>query len=171
MPSTRHTTELLQRRHEVATRYLHGEQQYHIARAMGVSQSQISLDLKAIRAMWLASLVRDFDAMKSVELAKIDECERQFWSGWQRSLQPREVTLTEATEGEKPTRKASVRKEGQAGDPRFLDGVLRCVQQRCKILGLDVESQALKEMSTGMADLLAQARSDQGTPQAPMAEA
>ena len=49
--------------------------------------------------------------------------------------------MTEAIEGKTPRRKASVKKEGQAGDPRFLDGVLKCVERRCSILGLDAPKQ------------------------------
>ena len=141
--------QLLQRRQEVAQRYLRGEQQYDIGRALGVSQAQISLDLKVVRELWLASTLRNFDALKSEQLAKIDQIEIAAWQGWERSLQPREVSLTEATEGgeilgddgkprpKAPSRKASVRREGQAGDPRFLERVQKCIDQRCTILGLN----------------------------------
>jgi hypothetical protein len=56
--------------------------------------------------------------------------------------------VTEATKGgeyvrgegrgrrKSPSRKTSVRREGQAGDPRFLERVQECVKQRCAILGL-----------------------------------
>jgi hypothetical protein len=30
-----------------------------------------------------------------------------------------------------------MRKEGQAGNPAFLAGVLTCIERRCSILGLD----------------------------------
>ena len=149
MPSTRNLTQVLARRQEVATRYLRGEQQYTIARAVGVSQSQISLDLKALRDLWLASSLRDFDALKSEQLAKIDQVEVAAWAAWERSQQPREVSLTEQTEGgevvgadgtsqpKRPTRKASMRREGQSGDPRFLAVIQKCIDQRCVILGLE----------------------------------
>lgn len=149
MPGTRNITVVLERRQVVAQRYLHGDMQSEIAHALHISQAQVSYDLKAVREMWLASLISDFDAKKAQELAKIDAVEVAAWQGWERSLQPREVSLTEATEGgevvgedgtprlKAPTRKASMRREGQAGDPRFLDGVLKCVAQRCAILGLN----------------------------------
>lgn len=164
-----------ERRQEVAARYLHGEYQSAIAKTLGVSQAQISKDLHVIRRHWLASTLRDFDAAKAQELAKIDAAERAYWDGWQRSQQPREVSLTEATEGgpDGPKRKASMRREGQAGDPRFLDGVLACVRQRCAILGLSAETEALKDASMGLAALLDQARqlAAQPPPQRPLAEA
>lgn len=137
MPSTRHVMDILERRQQVASLYLQRKMQSEIARQLGVTQAQISYDLKAVREMWLASSVRAFDAAKAQELAKIDEAERAYWQGWQRSLEPREVSVTEQTQGDTTSRKASVRREGQAGDPRFLDGVLKCIERRCGILGLE----------------------------------
>lgn len=143
MKSSRETTEVWARRQEVASRYLRGEQQTEIARAFGLSQAQISKDLAAVRAAWLASAVRDFDAAKAQELARIDEVEREYWLGWERSKQDKEVSVQE-TDGkldEKTKRpkikKAVLRKEGQSGNPAFLAGVLTCIERRCAILGLD----------------------------------
>jgi len=123
-----------QRRADVAARYLRGEMQSQIAASYGLSRQQITADLATIRAAWLASAVRDFDAAKAEELAKVDEVERAAWDGWARSQQPKEVTHQEDRDGK---RKASLRKEGQAGNPAFLQVVLTCIDKRCAILGLD----------------------------------
>lgn len=136
-PTPHDTIRLAQRRQLVAARYLRGEYQSQIAQDLGLTQAQISLDLKAIRAEWLKATLRDFDALKGEQLAKIDAIELEAWASWEKSKQPREVTITEATEGPRPGRKASVRKEGQVGDPRFLSEILKCVERRCSLLGLD----------------------------------
>jgi len=122
------------RRQEVARRYLKGELQAQIAQSFGVSQQQISQDLRAVRALWLAAAVRDFDAARAQELAKIDAVEREYWSAWERSQQDKESEFEE--NGPKGRRTGS-RSEGQAGNPAFLDGVLKCIDKRCQILGLD----------------------------------
>ena len=147
-----------ERRQYVATKYLQGAMQSQIARDLGLSQSQISLDLKAIRAEWLKSAIRDFDEAKSIELAKLDAAEQAYWQGWERSCKDREISLTKAVQGDKARNEASVRRERQAGDPRFLDGVLKCIAQRCDILGLSIATEAAKELSSGLAGLLAQAK-------------
>ncbi len=138
----RHDTEVLSRRAEVARRYLQGEMQEQIAQSFGVTQGQISQDLKAIRAAWLASAVRDFDALKAQELAKIDAVEREYWLAWERSKKDKEISTQEGGEVDPQTRKPRIkkvvlRKEGQAGNPAFLAGVLTCIERRCAILGLD----------------------------------
>jgi len=138
----RHDTEVLSRRTEVARRYLQGEMQEQIAQSFGVTQGQICQDLKAIRAAWLASAVRDFDALKAQELAKIDAVEREYWLAWERSKKDKEISVQEGGEVDPQTRKPRIkkvvmRKEGQAGNPAFLAGVLTCIERRCSILGLD----------------------------------
>lgn len=114
-PNPRPEMRLLQRRAEVAKRYLSGEQQWDIARALNVDQSQISRDLKAINALWLDSLCEAHDGKRALELAKIDANEIRYLEGWERSH----------------------REETHAGDPRFLDGVMKCIERRCALLGLD----------------------------------
>jgi hypothetical protein len=133
------TSLAVQERHQtVAALYLQRKMQSEIARIVGVSQQQVSFDLKAIRLVWQASTLRDFDAARSEELARVDVAEAAYWDGWQRSQQVHEVTTTEAhDDGAIARRKATLRKEAQSGDPRFLDGVLRCIERRCALLGLD----------------------------------
>lgn len=134
--STRNTTEVAKRRQEVAERYLRGEYQSAIAQSFGVDTATISRDLAAIRAQWLAAAVRDFDAAKAQELAKIDEVERAAWAAWERSTQDKEVAVQEAG-ADKKLKKATLRKEGQSGNPAFLNTILTCIERRCAILGLD----------------------------------
>ena len=63
---------------------------------------------------------------------------REYWQAWIRSTEDKEATLTEKVEATTTTRsKAQIRKEGQAGDPRFLAGVQWCIERRCKLIGLD----------------------------------
>lgn len=185
MPGSRNDFRVLERRTDVARRYLQGEHQPAIARALHVSQPQISQDLKVLRQAWLASALRDFDALKAEQLAKVDEVERAAWAGWARSQEDREITFTQAREGgdlvidgqrhpRSAQRTANVRKEGQAGDPRFLQTIQKCIDQRCAILGLGEEQAAIKTASLGLATLLEQARAEPMPPATPppgMAEA
>ena len=124
----------------VARRYLMGESQGKIAIDLKMSQQTISLDLKLIRSRWLESSVRDFDAAKSIELAKIDLVEAEFWQQWEKSKElkrtrKQEDGLTERGEIIKTT----VVEEQRCGHPAYLNGVMTCIERRCKLLGLDSE--------------------------------
>lgn len=151
-----------QRRRQTASLYLQGKWQSEIAQILGCSQTQVSYDLKLLQKRWYQESIEDIDKRKAMELQRIDEVERAAWEGWKRSLQPREMTLTEAREGHQPGRKASVRKEGQAGDPRFLERIQKAIDQRTAILGIGAAQEALKNAGLGLAALLDEARVQAG---------
>lgn len=89
--------------------YLKGKTQQEIADELGVSRSQIEYDLNQIRHRWSTQTVYNLDQYKAKELAKLDALEREHWQAW----------------------------EASEDDPRFLDGVLKCIERRAKLLGLD----------------------------------
>ena len=124
----------------------------------------------AIQRLWLKSSIRDFDSVKSEQLAKIDAVERAAWQAWDGSLKPREITVQEVSDGEHQAKRVSIRREQQGGDPRFLQIIQKCIDQRCDILGISTSTEAVKALGTGLAALLAQAQGPAEAAQ-PMAEA
>jgi hypothetical protein len=110
---------------------------YQIAQELDISDATVARDLKEIQKLWLASSLRDFDAARAQEIAKIDQAEREYWAAWQRSQVPApdepQFYRTDAQGNETGQPRPWVK----PGDPRFLQGVERCVERRCKLLGLD----------------------------------
>ena len=141
---------ILERRKNVAARYVRGQTQWEIARAFEVDQGTISRDLAAIRAEWLESSLRDFGALKAEQLAKIDAVEQSAWQGWLKSQENAETLRAEVNDGRQRSAKIS---KGQAGDPRFLTIVLDCVRRRCEILGLDAQNEHARA-TNALADYL-----------------
>ena len=137
---------IAERRHRVAALYLQGRTQWEIARTVQRSQGTICTDLKAIEAEWLRSAVMDVNARKARELAKVDRVEREAYRGWRRSLKNAEKTRKKAIDaGDGQRKEAETISEGQAGDPRFLQIVMSCIERRCKLLGADAPQK--KELS------------------------
>lgn len=185
--SRQHRLQIEKRRQDISALYLQQKTQVEIAVLLGMDQQLVSYDLKAIHARWLKEAVQNLDERKALELQKIDAVEREAWAAWERSQAPRKITLTESTEGgesilengtrvpKSPLRKASVRREGQGGDPRFLERIQKCIDQRCAILGVGAQQDALKQAAGGLAALLDEARQQRPVPEAssapPMAEA
>ena len=120
----------------MADLYLQGWLQADIATELGIDQSTVSRDLKALHKEWLASALVDIDKAKARELAEIDHLEREYWAAWMRSCEDVETTRQEGDPQATPSRVVQTRK-GQAGDPRFLQGVQWCIERRCKILGIE----------------------------------
>ena len=134
----RSSSELARDRRRISDLYLRGWIQADIAEKLGVSQATISGDIKALHRDWLKSSLIDFDKAKARELAKIDDLERINYAAWERSCEDAESTtkkmIGDPTTGRKEMSKTA---KGQAGDPRFLQGIQWCIDRRCKILGVD----------------------------------
>lgn len=130
----------------VAELHCQGQTQTVMAERIGVSQQQISLDLKVVEERWRKAAIGDVDAVRGRELAKIDHLERTYWASWLRSLEEKQITSTKRRGGlrlvgkaekEQTTTEASLRKEQRDGNPAYLSGIQWCIERRCKIWGLD----------------------------------
>ena len=132
----RSTAQRARDRRKIADLYLQGWLQADIAGFLGVSPSTISNDLKALQGAWLQSTLMDFDEAKARELAKVDRLEREYWEAWIHSCEDAETIRQEGNPKKDPSRVIKTSK-GQAGDPRFLQGVQWCIDKRCKIIGID----------------------------------
>jgi len=125
----------------VADRYLAGETMAEIAGELGLSTRQISYDLKKVREDWQAAALADITEIMSRELARIDRIERKAWEAWEKSCGERRSTTEETItkplkDGVAIQEKITESKQELIGDPRFLEVVLRCIERRCKLLGL-----------------------------------
>lgn len=117
-------------------------------REYSLALGTIYSDLREIRAEWQESYLRDFDAAKAKELARLDKLEREYWEAWERSQSDKEMSESESTTDEHENkagatvqsysrRKAKRKTEARDGDDKFLAGVERCITLRAKLLGLD----------------------------------
>lgn len=134
---TRNKRTPLQRKQDrvkIAEMYIRGMYQSEIAKELGLSQQQISSDLKKIQKEWQKTTTIALDEYKSKELAKIDHLERTYWQEWEISrleIKTKTLKTKDAEHMEK-----TLKEEERCGDPRYLLGVQWCIEQRCKILGI-----------------------------------
>jgi hypothetical protein len=133
-PSQTKTPGHLERRKNVARRYLQGQTQAEIALAFETDQATISRDLSEIQKEWLTAAILDGGIWTARELAKIDEVERLAWTGWFRSQENAETLRARRHEDTGETEKVV---RNQAGDAGFLQVILTCIQRRCDLLGLN----------------------------------
>jgi len=135
-------------RARIADMYLDGMEQTEIAEKFGLAQSQISYDLKKIQEEWLHNTTMNLDAHKAEEVAKTLQTERMYRDIYRKSLndfKAQTATLHAERPGDKKekTKEKSlpviqvIHTENRNGDPRALDGILKCIERRCKLLGLD----------------------------------
>ncbi len=121
------------RRSKTGELYLRGLTQVDIARMLNICQQTVSNDIAACRKEWLAHRLLQMDEIIAVQLAKIDRAEAAAWDGYDRSCeQARSKRTKEDSRGAEVTRTV----EGRDGNPRFLELALRCVRERCELLGV-----------------------------------
>lgn len=108
-----------------------------------LSITQIHFDIAELKKRWREAAKEDVEARLAQELRRIDEIEREAKEAWERSRQQSVRTTQERVERpngktakDDATRVQIVREE-HVGDPRFLDIVMNCVTQRCRLLGIN----------------------------------
>lgn len=124
-------------RERITSLYLRGVRQVDIAAELGVSQPQVSYDLKKIQEQWRKRTAIDLDEAKQRELARIDELEREYWNAWRRSLGDFKKKRTETRENSKGSFSTStVEISEMGGNPSYLAGIQWCISERFKVLGI-----------------------------------
>jgi hypothetical protein len=83
------------------------------------------------------------EELRQREVVKCEVIEREAWEQWRRSTE-NAVCVTTTTgidgdddEAESEPAKKVVKEEGQSGNPALLDKVLKAMERRAKLLGLD----------------------------------
>lgn len=127
--------QMLEHRAQAAAWHKEGRSNLEIAEMLGIEPYTVSRDLAFVRAKLMENAINDLDAARKAELAKLDVIEAEAWEAWERSKQPR--ISKSATKGD-TVNKQSVKEEERGGDPRYMEIILRCSDQRAKILGLVV---------------------------------
>lgn len=122
--------------------------QFQICDRLGMARSQqktISTDIREIKRLWRENITQDMDVHQERELAKLDELERTYWEGWERSRltsienrkQRKSIPVADSDGVATEDTETTTTQPDRDGNPAFLDGVLRCVTKRCQLLGLD----------------------------------
>lgn len=89
---------------------------------------------------------------KEIELTKINKLEVEYWEAWERSKRPYESTSETKTKGDgkaMQVNQVKTDKRAMNGDPRFLEGIHRCVEMRNKLLGIEVPQIQITQNNTG----------------------
>lgn len=123
--------------------YLQGKTIVAIATELKLAPRTVTTEMQRIRERWMKSSLQNFDHLKSEQLAKIDTLEAEYWDAWKRSVGTKEESTTGRKQGVAASgepvdlTQAKINRWTDAGDPRFLDGVGKCIQRRCEILGFN----------------------------------
>lgn len=116
--------------------------QHEIAESLGLSRQQIGYDLTELFTRWKATAVAHYDEAIGRELARLDIVERNAWAGYERTNGVVQKRTSRPVKGKRRNQTGDgyvvveVESKDQAGDPKYLAIILRCVELRAKLLGL-----------------------------------
>lgn len=134
--------------------YLDGKSQLDIAHRLGVSQTQVSLDIQKIIQQWAEQRFTEIDRYRSEELAKLNRDEQRFTQLWLASLEFPAKVVQKSFSGKVKTKMVGGRKvmddaeslpeyfrtsttdDGSRGNPFFWEQIKWCRTERAKLLGL-----------------------------------
>jgi len=119
---------------DIARLILLGYDQKQIADELRLTPAMVSRDASEIEDRWRTSALIDFDQARARELARIEMIEREAWDAWDASKKDAETRTQSGGEG-LPAR-AQITKSTRNALKAYLDAVIWCSEQRCKILGL-----------------------------------
>jgi hypothetical protein len=161
----RNAVEKAQHRQRIAALYLAGKTQLEIAHTVAISPATVTRDLKFIQAEWLKSTLRDFDAVKAVEVAKIDQVEAEAWQAWHDS-KLESVTTSLRTDGgvdvHLTKKTATVKKVKRTGNVDYLTMVMACIDARCRIFGVYAPAKiSIQDADRILDDLIAKEAAEQ----------
>jgi hypothetical protein len=139
----------------IAEQYVKGRTQHEIARWLcekypfPLSRSLVAREIGIIQEEWHRRSTEAISRIKARQLSAIGQVERTAWERFEASCKAAERRLQEKqsaksapdkegkTEALGEKQVARVTQENRDGDPRWLELVLKCVERRCKILGID----------------------------------
>lgn len=139
-----------------------------------LSRQMITYDIAAIRREWRKYITAKIDDYIAEQLRKIDEAEAAAWEGWERSIRVAKSTVTKKLAvdrrgifymndtGEKQAIIAEqiTKNEEQAGEPQFLLVILKCVEKRAELLGLNKPTEIKHSGAVSLAELVKDAAGD-----------
>lgn len=130
-----------------------GRPQEWYAAQLDCSQATISRATKEIHRDWEARTAQNKEQMIQAEIDRLNRIEAEAWEAWAQSKKAKTVTTKEKVEqkGWHGSAKIKLTTQEPAGDPRFLDVILRCQQQRAAILGYEAPKKVNVTIEAGKA--------------------
>lgn len=127
-------------------RYIASELCKEVGEDKYISYRTVNNDIRSLLKEWEKDRIDDINHLKLIELEKINKLERTYWEAWEKSVTDYQRTnkKIKAKAGKQDNSKPSPSEQEIAttdmismGNPSYLSGIERCIQMRCKILGIE----------------------------------
>lgn len=140
---------------KISEYYIEGVNQATIAKIMGLSQSQVSNDLEAIRQGWVKETSLEIDVAKAERIKDLEKMKKEAWEAWEKSKRTRQVkTKRGGLANNTPTGRGQfeIIEEEDLGDIRYFQMYMQCHTELCKLYGLYAPNKIAQTDVTGTKD-------------------
>ena len=126
---------------ELSICYRKGWAPTRMSERFGIALRNIHRDCRILDRRYLEAQVENVSHRRAAEVAKIALVEQEAWGAWDKSKEDAEVRTQRMRKAEAGAQgmpvEATIRTEGQSGDPAYLRLVLESTRERRKVLGTD----------------------------------
>lgn len=128
---------IAERRMRISRLYLGRRTYKQIVDEVGCSVGTVSKDVNILFDWWRKVAVRNVGEHIVAQLMKLDQMEREFEEAWQKSKgEYTETTTGQRGKGQSANINAVIKKKQKYGDPKLGALMLKCWENRCRLLGL-----------------------------------
>ena len=137
-----------------------------------LSYRTVANEINKLLKEWHDERIDDIHKQKTLELEKLNKLERTYWIAWEKSIsdyEKRSKRLRGTIKGDGGKSSPSEQEIAtiemvSMGNPSYLAGVERCIERRCKILGIDApQKHDITSNGKGFLDFLKESSADPET--------
>lgn len=144
----------------------------HVGNEKYLTYRTVSNDINKLLSEWEKDRIDDIHKQKVIELEKINKLERTYWMAWEKSIEDYEKKAKKVKGPLGKDRNGNplnpTEQEMQTtnminfGNPSYLAGIERCIERRCKILGIDAPQKVdITSKGKGFLDFLKESSEDE----------
>lgn len=119
----------------------------HVGKPNYITYRTVNNDINALIKEWEKDRISEINKQKLIELEKVNKLERTYWMAWEKSIEDYEKKAKKIKGALGTDKKGNALKPSEQelqttnmisfGNPAYLAGIERCIERRCKILGIN----------------------------------
>ncbi len=147
---SRTENEIIFHRASISKALLQCEHIPSVAKRLGISTKTAYKDVEEIKKAWVMEYQESTLALKMQELQKLQVLESEVWQAWNRSIGGKKKTRktfrpSDEHEGADVLVSTVEEFEECAGDPRYISEIVKCINKRAELLGLNREAEKMTD--------------------------
>jgi len=117
-----------------------------IAKDLNIPLPTVISDIKVIVKRWKEE-VPDFTLMRGQQLDRLNLMEKELWNAWEKSKEQAGKSTLTIRNGQNPTGRIETSIDETPGDVKYVEQIMKTVQERNKLLGMYAATKIQSEVT------------------------